>query len=207
MKHKSKVIIIVASIVIVAIIITCGMINFYLEREREQEEGRNARLDMEIEYWRWQMKWEQAAIASYEECIKDNETMDAFYALRKIDPFLKDQIPPLREYMEILYDNITTENYGKAYDQFILCNVMDKTYSENYSFYFQQIDEKYENMTYIGHDSVPYINQMEDYWKGGYLFAIESDYDDDHDDGFELEYYTDELEYYQDQISYIQDIL
>jgi hypothetical protein len=205
-KSRKRTIIIVVGLVILASIILGCMVNLYLERGREQEEHDKAFLSMEYEIWSWQVKQEQAAIASYEEYIKDNETMDAFYILRGINPFLKKQMPYLRDYMKILHDNITLENYGTAYNQFILCYTMDKSYSENYSFYFQQIEEKYENMMYIRHDSVPYINRMVDYyWEGCYLFAIESDYDSSHSDGFELEYYTDELEYYEEQINYMYD--
>jgi len=208
MKQKAKTTIIVVSLVIVALIILVGMVNFYLEGERENERAVEARLHAEIDCYRWEMKREQAAIVSYEEYIRDNETMNAFYTLREINPFIKEQMFYLREYMKILYDNITAGNYEIAHYQFRVCNAMDKSYSENYSFYFQQIEEKYENMSWLDHRSVPYINQGDEWGsRDRYLFAIESDYDSSHSDGFELEYYTDELKYYQEQINYIYDIV
>ena len=196
----------VASIAIVVLIILISIGIFIVERERDYKEDSEMAIRALLNHMKWEAKCEKDAIRSYEEYTRDNETMNAFFTLREINPFIKEQMPYLREYMKILHDNVTIGNYEIAHYQFRICNAMDKTYSENYSFYFQQIDEKYENMTWLNYRSVPYINQG-GYWeiRDRYLFAFESNYDSDHDEGFELEYYTNELEYYEEQINYIYD--
>ena len=88
---------------------------------------------------------------------------------------------------------------------------MDNDYSENYTFYFNRFDESYDDLWYVDYDSVPFpeIPSFKYYVEGEgfFLFAIKDDCDSDHDEGFEILWFSDELHYFEQQLGYISGIL
>lgn len=137
---------------------------------------------------------------------KDEEVMSALYVIRDIHPFLTKQMLILKEKMRILTNNVTVDNYVDARDQYLFCVEMNIPYSENYTVYFDIFDEKYkEKLCYINEYSTP-LPEPDEVGRWEFMFAIESDYDD-HRDGFEVEWYSDELEYIGSQLDFISGVI
>lgn len=136
---------------------------------------------------------------AYENYTADAVMLPMFCNLTTIHPFLLEQMPYLREYMNILIDNVTVENYNCAYDQFVLCDTMDEDYSENYTTYFARYDELYFDLNYIYEESVYFPTSSRSY----YFVAFRGDYKE----GVWLKWYSDELHYFEQQLEYISRIL
>lgn len=130
-----------------AIILFSGVIGIYIKDYQEEQEWEriwDMQKMMAIEDIKWSMIWQKRAENAYQNYTNDSEMMDAFTSIATIHPFLKEQMNHLREYMVILVNNVTIDNYTCAYEQFVLCYTIDRDYSENYTFYFNQYNELYE---------------------------------------------------------------
>ena len=158
-------------------------------------------------YFAYESKqWEMAIDMYNDNFTKDEEIMSALYVIRDIHPFLTEQMPILKEKMDVLTNNVTVDNYVDARDQYLFCVEMNIPYSENYTLYFDIFDEKYkEKLYWINEYSTP-LPEPDEVGRWEFMFAIESDYDSRRD-GFEVEWYSDELEYIGSQLDFISGVM
>lgn len=200
-------------LVIILSILATGLIYYY-----HTDFPGSARYNFEIELGKERAKMglkdmiycdeqERLAINMYNNNFtKDEEIMSALYVLRDIRPFIVAQIPTLRDKLCILTKNITMHNYVEARDQYLLCKQMNDPYSENYTVYFNILNEKYKHMwRWLYGRTTPLIDPDEIGKR--FMFAIESDYDNDHNDGFEVAWYSDELEYIGSRLDFISGLI
>ena len=185
------------------ITIITGTIAYRNYELQERMEDTRRYVDAEFEYLQYEWEMEERAIYIYDNNFtKDEKIMSALYTIRSIYPFLDKQMPILRDKMAVLVDNVTLTNYAGARDQYLFCAEMNAPYSENYTTYFNIFNEKYKRpFRWIFPTVLPVPDIAR--WDEEYMFAIESDYDSDHNDGFEVEWYSDELEYIESQLDFI----
>ncbi|KPL02054.1 MAG: hypothetical protein AMJ90_06845 [candidate division Zixibacteria bacterium SM23_73_2] len=197
---------------IVAILIISGCLGTYFKYTQEMDKEiktSDMRFKAHMEQWSWEQECMEKAIATYNVYKNDLEIMNVFYNIRSIHPFLKQQMIPLREYMKNLTKNITVDNYDLAFKQFSLCYTMNIDYSSDYTFYFNRFNKLYKNLSFVNYKSIPYSvgSEFEVEGEDFFLFAIKDDLDSNHDDGFEILWFSDELEYIKSQLEYTEKLV